>query len=330
MKRVLYFGMCVALASTAMAGFTATSAGPHNSNGPYPNALNGSFTYNYTGANFVFGDVVFSGDLTSGDVGSYLSEARVNITDPLGATAGWWPFAGQTNSWTGVQSIVNQTITGGGGFWAGTAGTWTFTFSEGYDDAGVDAWWNNLSFEIQNGPDPTYWPEAEGFELGIPGDWAVVDHTGNGGWQLNSDFGQGNYTGGTGKCAMIDSDSYGSVDIDSELITPAFTVPAGATFEFDYDWHAYTSGNLEKGDVDITTDGTNWTNLAQWDGTASDLGPAHASLDISAYAGQDVLIRFHYYDANYEYGWQVDNVGFTPEPASLLLLAFGALALRRR
>ncbi len=62
-------------------------------------------------------------------------------------------------------------------------------------------------------------------------------------------------------------------------------------------------------DVDVSTDiGTSWTNV--WTKSGADYpGPAHESIDITGLAAgeSEVFVRFHYYNANYEYWWQVDN-----------------------
>lgn len=332
MKKLLALGVCLLVASPAMADWSVTETGPIDSNGGYGDALNGVFTRNFAGPAFDLGDIVFSGDVTSGDIGSYLSELAIAITDPNNVTGYLENFVSGT-TWTGTQA-VGLTIGGAGALWGtATPGTWTFTFYETYDDTSadpslLDAYWNNLSFDFLAAPVYNYiW--VEDFEAGLPAGWTVVDHLGGSPvWDTNTYWGRSNYTPGSGQCMMIDSDGAGSVDVDTSLVSPFFSVPVGGALDFDYDWNAYTSGNLEYGDVDVSTDGTNWTTLATWDGTVDDNG--HASIPLTAYEGQSVQVRFHYYDANYEYWWQVDNVGLTPEPATLALLGFGALAMLRR
>ncbi|MGD8452449.1 MAG: choice-of-anchor J domain-containing protein [Phycisphaerae bacterium] len=165
------------------------------------------------------------------------------------------------------------------------------------------------------------------FEGGLPAGWTVVENGDVGGiWKTNTEWSRANEAG-AGLCMDADSDAFGTGSklMDTELVTPMFNVPADATFEFDqYYRHLGTS----YGDVDIN-DGRGWVNLLHQ--TASSPQYDHQSLDLSAYAGQDVQIRFHFDDnAEYDWYWEVDNVGVTPEPAALLLLAVAGLALRRR
>ena len=142
-----------------------------------------------------------------------------------------------------------------------------------------------------------------------PTGWAVVDNIGNGqSWDTSSAFTHGNQAG-SGECAAIDSDDYGSVDIDGELITPAFDIPiAGLFLMFD---HYFYHVSPEFGDIDLSVNGGAWTNLAQYTGSTD----GFVGINLSAYAGStDCQIRFHYYNANYEWYWHVDNVRVDTAP----------------
>ncbi len=46
----------------------------------------------------------------------------------------------------------------------------------------------------------------------------------------------------------------------------------------------------------------NSTSLGAW------VAPDHQVIDITAHANAAMKVRFHYYDATYEYWWAVDNV----------------------
>ena len=154
---------------------------------------------------------------------------------------------------------------------------------------------------------PTYWTILdEDFDIQPwpPLGWTVIDNTGNGSWNTSSAFNQGNQAG-LGECAAIDSDYYGTVNIDGELLTPLFNLPAGATtlLAFDHYYLAYSGSEI--GEVDISVNGGPWANLASYTSNAS----GHVELDLSAYAGgPNCRIRFHYYQANYDWFWHVDNI----------------------
>lgn len=187
---------------------------------------------------------------------------------------------------------------------------------EGYDDVNdaADADWlttSLLTIEHGGAPSPPCYLWVEDFDSGVwpPAGWGVVDNTTAGQvWQLSSYFGNSNgCPGGSGECADIDADAYGSSGTrDSELWSAPFTVPAGGGklgWGMDYQNYAF----IDFADVDISTDGgTTWTNLVSYN---SDL-TGFFDVDLSAYAGMSVMVRFHYYDfGNWGWWWQVDNVG---------------------
>ena len=59
------------------------------------------------------------------------------------------------------------------------------------------------------------------------------------------------------------------------------------------------------------------------------LGQA-VQLDIGAYAGETAQVGFRYAGDGWNWWAQVDNVGVTPEPGTLALLAVGAMGVIRR
>ena len=145
-----------------------------------------------------------------------------------------------------------------------------------------------------------------------PAGWIVLDNIGNGqSWNLSSAFSHGN-TAGTGECAAIDSDDYGAVPIDGELITPPFDVPdASYSLKFDHHFREYFSGGAEIGDVDICVDFGPWTNLVSFATEAA----GRVGLPLDSYAGStDCQLRFHYYQANFDWYWHVDNVVVDDSP----------------
>ena len=163
---------------------------------------------------------------------------------------------------------------------------------------------------------------SESFDSGsLPAGWQNVDNIGNGQvWQFNDPGGRGNLTGGSGLFAILDSDNYGPVGIqDAELISPLINLSGepDVTLQFDTDFFYW---DLEIADVDVSDDGgSSWFNV--WSKSGVDYpGPAHEAVDISAIVGgqPDAKVRFHYYDAEWAFWWQVDNVMVGPASCATL------------
>lgn len=140
-----------------------------------------------------------------------------------------------------------------------------------------------------------------------PGGWTVVDNKGNGQvWTFDNPGNRGNLAGGTGNFAIIDSDEYGSGNSqDTSLVSPVVDLSAvtAPVIRFNQDFN-YLAG--EKADVDLSIDGgETWTNVLRQSADVRGV----KEIAIPAAAGKSaVQVRFHYYDASYEWWWQVDNV----------------------
>ncbi|HEX5043566.1 MAG TPA: hypothetical protein VFV75_11705, partial [Candidatus Polarisedimenticolaceae bacterium] len=114
--------------------------------------------------------------------------------------------------------------------------------------------------------------------------------------------------------AMVDSDNAGTgASQNEELITPAINLATASsvTLDFDQFFRWYSGGTVEIADVDVRSSVTGgaWVNVLRQQG-ASSPNPDHKTVDITAQAAgaADVQIRFHYYQAAFEWWWQVDNV----------------------
>ena len=149
--------------------------------------------------------------------------------------------------------------------------------------------------------------------LSIPAGWTVVNNIGAAGWTFNNPLQRTNLTGGTGNFAIVDSNYLGSgVYEDTELRTPMmdFSTLTVVTLTFKTDFKYLNGSQAEVADVDLSTNGISgpWTNV--WRKTADYRGPQTETIDLTTLAaGQsDVVIRFHYYNAMYEWWWQVDDV----------------------
>jgi hypothetical protein len=162
---------------------------------------------------------------------------------------------------------------------------------------------------------------SEDFLGGIPATWTVVDgETSGSTWFADSAADpagcasadpQAPFAGGW---AAVDSIcAGGGAKMDEELITPVmdFTGDPIVTLEFDH-WFAWEPGRRDEvADVDVRSSltGGTWVNAGRWTG-ASTANPEHETIDISTWAADapDVQVRFHYYNAQSELYWYVDNV----------------------
>jgi parallel beta-helix repeat protein len=152
----------------------------------------------------------------------------------------------------------------------------------------------------------------EGFENNvIPTDWTIIDNAGTSAvWRFDNPGNRLNLTGGTGGFAIADSDYFGVVDMDTELLTPEINTLNldNLILEFRTDFYYFSS---EVADVDVSINSTAgpWLNI--WRMTGADYrGPRDEALDISELAAghRDVVFRFHYYNASYDWWWQIDDV----------------------
>ncbi|MFI7489957.1 S8 family serine peptidase [Micromonospora echinaurantiaca] len=252
--------------------------------------------------------VTVSGSVTDGSGHGWPLYAKVTVQGPSGVsdyttpTNGRYSFtlpAGATytlkveSQYPGYQTVTKEVVVGSGNVTANIAvpvQTNACTTAPGY------------TF----GSDGVY----ETFDgTGVPAGWSVVDHAGTGQvWKFTDDGNRGNLTGGTGNFAIIDSDEYGSGGRqDSSLVSPVvdLTDVAAPVIRFNQDFNHL---GPDRADVDLSVDGgATWTNVLR---QAADVrGPRVTEIPIPQAAGQaQVQVRFHYYDASFEWWWEVDNV----------------------
>jgi hypothetical protein len=314
---------------------TFTFIATANANGNYNMIVAGDETYTVTAQAFGYITDVASGVSIAGgaeveqDFG--LTQAPSHFVDGYvtDAATGWPLYAS-----------VEIAAVPGGSFWTDpVSGYYTVSLPSGATyDFDVEAWPEgydpgNASVNVSSNITQNYALSAdlvacmapgyvlsgavlfEDFNSGaLPAGWSVIDHLSNDqDWRFNDPGGRGNLTNGSGGFAIVDSDFYGiSGSQDTELVSPLldFSANPTATLTFETDINVYTGGDFEVLDVDVSSNGgTSWTNVWQHDQADGSLN-GQVSLDITAQAANqpDVKIRFHYYDASYEWWWQVDNV----------------------
>jgi hypothetical protein len=160
---------------------------------------------------------------------------------------------------------------------------------------------------------------SENFSGGIPASWTIVDGGTGGGaaatW-TTANPGSRTFTAPmAAPVAIVDSDNAGSggATQNEELISPILDLSSATTvtLQFDQYFRWFSGGQNEKGDVDVRSSVTGgaWVNVFRNQG-ASSPNPDHKTLNITPQAagGSNVQIRFHYYDAAFEWWWMVDNV----------------------
>ena len=149
---------------------------------------------------------------------------------------------------------------------------------------------------------------SEDFEGAFPpAGWSVA---GDPLWDRNDNWGRANYAGGNGYCADADSDAYGGGG-DAYLMTPVLDLSSysSATLSFTAAYNIWESG--EYADVDISTNGgSTWINLLHWAEDHSPYGPGeNVTIDLTPYVGNsNVVVRWHYYAAGWDYYYEIDNI----------------------
>jgi hypothetical protein len=114
---------------------------------------------------------------------------------------------------------------------------------------------------------------------------------------------------------IVDSNYAGAVDMNEQLITQNIdcTGLTGVKLRFKHDFKYYAT---EIGDVDIRVNGGAWQNLASYQG-ANYSGLVELALSgFGADGAASVQIRWHYYNANWDWYWGVDDVQIIATPVA--------------
>jgi subtilisin-like proprotein convertase family protein len=161
----------------------------------------------------------------------------------------------------------------------------------------------------------------ENFLGGIPATWTIVNGGFGGGtaatWTTTNPGHRAFSAPLVSPVAIVDSDAARNLAVQDEaLITPAMNLSSGtqAFVDFDQFFHVYVGGLNEIADVDVRSSRTGglWVNVLRQQGVST-ANPDHRTIDITAQAlgASNVQVRFHYYQASFEFFWQLDNVKVT-------------------
>ena len=180
----------------------------------------------------------------------------------------------------------------------------------------------------------------EGFENGIPADWATIDADGDGfNWERSSVMMAGySITPHTGN-DMVSSQSYDSngqtaLTPDNYLVAPASFIPSGAQFSF---WACAQDASYPAEHFGVAvstssqTDPATFTTIQEWTLTAkggnNTTGLTRSgnrttgnyyqfTADLSAYAGQSVYIAIRHFNCTDQFYLNVDDVVLSADKAT--------------
>ena len=135
-------------------------------------------------------------------------------------------------------------------------------------------------------------------------EWTIRDNTpGSYRWRTDNPGSRSSeYWDGT--FFIADSDREGTHDMDTELISPPVDCSGYRNLQIRFGHYFRSLG--EYCDVDVRIGGGEWVNAAEFRTTTE--GDALIQLDESVDNATDIELRFHYYNANYDWWWGVDNV----------------------
>lgn len=162
-----------------------------------------------------------------------------------------------------------------------------------------------------------------------PAGWDVEDNEGTGVvWGFAADYGEGNYAG-TGEVATVSSDAAGTLEYDTELITPFIGTDGYKNIAVQYNAN-YINLSADILDVDIQLAGdTVWTNVLSWTEDHGDFfaGPGEqVILELDDYLGNatEFRLRWHYYNpttGDWDWYAQIDDIVVLGDPKAWLAIS---------
>ncbi len=160
---------------------------------------------------------------------------------------------------------------------------------------------------------------SEDFETWPLTGWTIVDNIAGGGlvWNVNTApvYSDGNYTGGAGLAADVNSDVNFGVAYDTELRSPVIDPLTLANKNLTYKANFQSYSGLDALDLDITNDGSaTWTNISHW---TTDHGAIYAApgetiaVDLTPFVTGNFQLRWRYYTSEsspWDFYAQIDEV----------------------
>ena len=156
------------------------------------------------------------------------------------------------------------------------------------------------------------------FDTGLPAGWTIV-HNGSGKssdtWRSDNP-GHRTNSNWTGVFMIVDSHYAGTVDMNEQLITHSINCTGLTNVKLRFKHYFLHRRSTEIGDVDIRVNGGIWHNMARYQG-ADYSGLVELNLSgFGADGAAGVQIRWHYYNANNDWYWGIDDVQIVANTAS--------------
>ncbi|KPL14430.1 MAG: hypothetical protein AMS26_10845 [Bacteroides sp. SM23_62] len=165
---------------------------------------------------------------------------------------------------------------------------------------------------------------SENFDTGLPASWTADpywrdDDPANRNTLFDDIYDPGTIKVGydvwTPPFMIVDSYYEGAVPINASLVTPIIdcSMYSDIRLVFNNWFQNYYGGGIEKGDIDVRIDNGPWQTIASFiSNTSYDVVDAGREIMIRLPSSVDyqgkVQIRWHYYDANDDWFWGIDNV----------------------
>ncbi len=312
-------------------GYSATS----DENGHYAFSLLPTGTYTVTARKFGYEQVSALVDITENNTSTkdftLTPKPRHDVTFHVSDNGGNWPLYAKvdisgdpegpfyTNPKTGevVVSVPE-------GSYLVTVHALTGGYIDGNDTRNItsDTEWDfalDADMESCSAPGYGFVGFSENFENWPLTGWTIVDNISGGGlvWNSNTAYGDGNYTGGIGLAADVNSDANNGVPYDTELVSPVIDVSSLSGLTLHYKANYQDVGSSDTLDLDISTDGgTTWSTLLHWTenhGSLYGLPGEDVSLDLTSAIGSasSFQLRWHYYTSDsspWDWYAQIDEV----------------------
>ena len=135
-------------------------------------------------------------------------------------------------------------------------------------------------------------------------EWEIVDGGPDGATWMSTNPGDREPENVSGTFMIVDSDFWNGYDMDESLVSEVIDVSGYVNVFLRYG-HEFVHYEQETGDVDVSLDGGDWVTVASYSGADT---AGVVDVDLSTYDFTTLQVRFHYYDANYEWWWAVDDI----------------------